>query len=169
MVQNYEICFNATFDYFVIRQLQAFFLSSSKPRGFIFYRRFINQFKHYNFFDGTFNTSFSYVRKDSLHGRPVLVYADHRYNSFIYLSVEDEEVFLNYKYSSTKIQLYDFGGEVGDSVLYQGQKFRVVKKENQTYSDGRNRYKFELTLHNVKRTIVEGIGDVNGGLIAAWE
>lgn len=124
--------------------------------------------KHYNFFDGTFNTSFSFVRKDSLHGRPVLVYADHRYNSFIYLSVEDEEVFLNYKYSSTKIQLYDFGGEVGDSVLYQGQKFRVVKKENQTYSDGRNRYKFELTLHNVKRTIVEGIGDVNGGLIAAW-
>jgi photosystem II stability/assembly factor-like uncharacterized protein len=124
--------------------------------------------KHYNFYSGTRNTSYTYVKKDTVNNLPVLVFTLNSFNSFLYLYIDNDEVFIYYPDNNLYSQLYDFGGEVGDSVYYRGLKHRVVNKEKQVFGDGRNRGVFELSKDNIKRKIVEGIGDINGGLIPLW-
>lgn len=124
--------------------------------------------KHYNFYSGTRNTSYTYVKKDTVNNLPVLVFTLNSFNSFLYLYIDNDEVFIYYPDNNSYSQLYDFGGEVGDSVYYRGLKHRVEKKEKQVFGDGRYRDVFELSNDSIKRKIVEGIGDINGGLIPLW-
>lgn len=124
--------------------------------------------KHHNFYSGTRNTSYTFVKRDTVKNVPLLLFTLNSFNSFLYLYIENDEVFLYSPVNNLYSQLYDFGGEVGDSVYFRGLKHKVVKKEKQVFGDGRTRAVFELSKDNVMRKIVEGIGDINGGLIPLW-
>ncbi|MCB0568084.1 MAG: T9SS type A sorting domain-containing protein [Phaeodactylibacter sp.] len=126
----------------------------------------INAF-HYNFYDGTYSTSYTYHERDSICGEEVLTFI-HNTNGFhLYLRVEGLKVYRYFRPNCDKSLLYDFSLQVGETIsegYYEG--FTLVGKYPVALLNGEQRMRYDLTSGSqVSASWIEGIGDVEHGLI----
>lgn len=123
---------------------------------------------HENFYDGTWSTSYTFYQKDSICDIEVLTFVRNISGSRLYLSIEDCKVYINYSNSCTKILLYDFGVEVGD-VIAEGvyTNANLLDKYNVTLLNGEERIKYDFGWNSstVSFSWIEGLGDINNGLV----
>lgn len=121
---------------------------------------------HYNFFDGTYNTSYTFQeREEEVAGEALLTFVNNQTAYPRKLKIEDQKVYYYYEYAMNTFLLYDFGMEIGD-VYTDGQYtgFEVTDIQPFTLLNGETRRAFHIKRENTERIYVEGIGDIKGGL-----
>lgn len=122
---------------------------------------------HYNYYEGTYSTSYSYMKTDTVCGEEVLIFYHHVNGHEFPLLIENSKVY-TYLYDCEPYLIYDFGLEVGDTILnghYRG--WVVADKYEETLLNGELRTRIDLdhfSLSDVSTSWIEGIGDIFAGL-----
>ncbi len=125
---------------------------------------------HYNFFDGTWNTSLRYAGDTLLCGDTLLVFEWlSNTNTKVFFEIEGNKVYYRYP-CNPGVVFYDFGLQVGETFdAPNGPMFTVIETGQKTLLNGDVRRHLVLTVNPAMPlyTIewIEGIGDVTLGLL----
>lgn len=128
---------------------------------------------HFNFFGGTWSTSYRYAKDTLLCGDTLLVFDLMRNtNDHVFLSIQGDKVYQQYPDNSgcPLTLVYDFGLQTGDTFSAPGGPiFTVVETGHKTLLNGETRRYLKLSANPMFPSYsiewIEGIGDVTLGLL----
>ena len=127
---------------------------------------------HYNYYDGTRNTSYRYVGDTVLCGAALLHY-ENMYGNPVYLRVDGGKLYVRYSVNlcSDWDLLYNFDLNVGQGFQNNfSPALKVVEKGQITLLNGQTRRWMKLVdvFNGYNIEWIEGIGDIERGLTPDW-
>jgi len=123
----------------------------------------VNTF-HFNFFDGTYSTSFSFVETKEICGKSVARFVNNQTGYSVYLYFENSKVYHIRENSCDMILYFDYDLMPGDIAQGVFNSFEVIEIGNYELLSGEMRRMIKLDNGNVEETWVEGIGSLSGGI-----
>ena len=123
--------------------------------------------KHYNFLSGYYSTSYSFNERFGDGEVDTITFYHHEDpNQDLQLNIINQKVYSSSNLSPDPILLYDFSLVAGaqiESGIYQG--YKVSETGTYTLINGEKRKYYNVVKSTSEFTIIEGIGDINNGLL----
>ncbi len=122
---------------------------------------------HYNWtVASTWSTSYTFDKLTTIDDKEVHVFKHNRLGIELTLFIEDERVFEYDSQNEQMTLIYDFGLQIGETMTESQYKgYTLVETGDITLLNGEIRTFDRLKLGDEERVIIEGIGDIESGLI----